>query len=371
MKTIYLSGDVGYEITASKVREMIKDDSTVKLRVLVNSYGGSVIEAFEIYNIFKQYKGKVEFVITGIAASAMSYIIMAGDEISAFKNSMFMAHKAWSVGIGDSDELEKEANILKAIDGVLAEAYTGRLGKTKEEILKDMKNELWLIGWEAMSEAGIIDNVIDKSDEIEIDAETKKEIEEIEKYKESAESAKIKVLSIKDRMKKDTEKLKSSMEKAAALLKNFNPETPEENNKIKQEGDMTLQEFIKSNPEAKAEYDKALESAKADGIKEASEPMQADRERIAKILKIAKAELSKEVVEAIEKDTEPGDFAIAQADAEKSRQQASNSKPTIFGDLVSKQTPKEQTANAQDAGVISVSDYEEKARSAFKKKEAK
>lgn len=370
MKTIYLSGDVGYEITASKVREMIKDDSTVKLRVLVNSYGGSVIEAFEIYNIFKQYKGKVEFVITGIAASAMSYIIMAGDEISAFKNSMFMAHKAWSVGIGDSDEFEKEASILKSIDSVLAEAYTGRLGKTKEEILKDMKNELWLIGWEAMSEAGIIDNVIDKSDEIEIDGEIKKEIEKIEKEKESAESAKTKVLSIKDRMKKDAEKLKSSMEKAAALLKNFSPETPEENN-IKTEADMSLKEYLESNSEAKAEYDKAIQSAKAEGMKEASAPMQADRERIAKILKIAKAELSKEVVDAIEKDTEPGDFAIAQAEAEKSRQQASNAKPTIFGDLVSKQTPEEQTAKAQEDGVITMNDYEEKARSAFKKKEAK
>ena len=47
--------------------------------------------------------------------------------------------------------------------------------KPKEEILAEMKNEIWLIGWEALTNAGIIDNVIDSADEINIPDEEKKQ----------------------------------------------------------------------------------------------------------------------------------------------------------------------------------------------------
>ena len=135
MKTMYLSGIVGYEITADNIRSQINEGSQEKLQVIVNSPGGFVIDAFEIYNIFSSYKGEVEFVINGMAASAMSYIIMSGDTISAFKNSIFMAHRAQAIGIGDADEIQREADIARAMDNVLAEAYSTRMQKSKEEIL--------------------------------------------------------------------------------------------------------------------------------------------------------------------------------------------------------------------------------------------
>ena len=127
MKSLYLSGIVGYEITADYIRSQISEGSKEKLQVIVNSPGGFVIDAFEIYNIFSSYKGEVEFVINGMAASAMSYIIMSGDKISAFKNSIFMAHKAQSIAFGDSDAMQTEADIAKAMDNILAESYVKRI----------------------------------------------------------------------------------------------------------------------------------------------------------------------------------------------------------------------------------------------------
>jgi ATP-dependent protease ClpP protease subunit len=67
MKSIYLNGDVGWEITADKILSQIDIKSKEKLRVFVNSPGGSVFEAFTIYNIFKSYQGEIEFVIIGYA----------------------------------------------------------------------------------------------------------------------------------------------------------------------------------------------------------------------------------------------------------------------------------------------------------------
>lgn len=378
MKTIYLIGEIGYDVTAKKFREKVNFSSNEKLRIIINSPGGFVSDGIEIFNMIKMYKGEVEIVLGSMVASAASYIAMAvpAEKRKAFQNSSMMIHEASAGVYGKAKDFKNKYERLTAINSIIADGYVEGLGIEKEKVLNMMSDDYYMTGWEQLTNHNVIGDIIDPSEVLPPDekdfpvdmwdlffAELQKEPDPL--------IMKEKMYATEERILKDTEKANADFEKAAALLKNFNPETPEENNKIKQEGDMTLQEFIKSNPEAKAEYDKALESAKADGIKEASAPMQADRERIAKILKIAKAELSKEVVEAIEKDTEPGDFAIAQADAEKSRQQASNAKPTIFGDLVSKQTPEEQTANAQDAGVISVNDYEEKARSAFKKKEAK
>ena len=62
-----------------------------------------------------------------MAASAMSYIIMSGDKISAFKNSIFMAHRAQAIGIGDADEIQRAADIATAMDNVLSEAYSKKM----------------------------------------------------------------------------------------------------------------------------------------------------------------------------------------------------------------------------------------------------
>lgn len=299
MKSLYLSGIVGYEITADYIRSQISEGSKEKLQVIVNSPGGFVIDAFEIYNIFSSYKGEVEFVINGMAASAMSYIIMSGDKISAFKNSIFMAHKAQAMAIGDSDDMQREADITKAMDNILAESYVKRMKKPKEEILQNMKNEIWHIGWEALTEAGIIDNVIDSPDEIEIpDEETKQQIVFADEAMKP-ESAKLKIIECANRMARDIDRVKTNSMKAAALLPTQKQESiPEEiqveDIKITEEK-MNLQEFLKANPEAEAEYRTDLLSAKEQGKAE----MTGTQNVIIKVLDYEKIKVSDEAKKAI------------------------------------------------------------------------
>ena len=49
--------------------------------VWINSPGGDVFAAAQIYNALKEYPGKVTVKIDGLAASAASVIAMAGDEV--------------------------------------------------------------------------------------------------------------------------------------------------------------------------------------------------------------------------------------------------------------------------------------------------
>jgi len=345
MKTIYLSGIVGYEITADNIRSQISEGSKEKLQVIVNSPGGFVIDAFEIFNIFNMYKGEVEFVINGMAASAMSYIIMAGDKISAFKNSIFMAHKAQSIAFGDSDMIQTEADIARAMDNILAEAYTARMKKSKEEILSDMKNEIWHIGWEALTDAGIIDNVIDSPDEITIPDEEMDRVvfmmDEPDK-----ERAAILVKTCLSRMRNDVERIKTNSMKAAALLKTESqPEVIPVVDNIITEDKMNLQEFLKANPEAKAEYDKDLLSAEEKGRAE-NVNVQA---KIAKILTLEGVTISPEAKAAIDGSMAMEDYKdsiiLSQKNARAEKQDSSP-----FAGLVAKQTPKEQ--DPAGAGVV-------------------
>ena len=344
MKTIYLSGVVGYEITADSIRSQINEKSTEKLQVIVNSPGGFVIDAFEIFNIFSVYKGEVEFVIIGLAASAMSYIIMAGDKISAFKNSIFMAHKAQSIAIGDSDALQTEAEITKAMDNVLAEAYTTKFKKPKEEILSLMKNEIWLIGWEALTNAGIIDNVIDSPDEVEIpEEEIKQQIifadSDLEKGSEAEnrKKAELQIMSCMNRMQRDVERITGNRNKAAALLKESNPEANPVIDNIITEEKMKLQDFLKANPEAKAEYDEILRTAEAKRESDVRAEYGSDRKRIARILEISGAELPESTIEAIENNIEAGEFAEAELLRQKGKRENRSDSP--FAALKAKQTP--------------------------------
>ena len=49
MKTIYISGEIGWDVTADDIRSQIDSKSKESLRVIINSPGGYVSEGFEIY----------------------------------------------------------------------------------------------------------------------------------------------------------------------------------------------------------------------------------------------------------------------------------------------------------------------------------
>ena len=267
MKTINLSGDVGYEITAKNIREQIDMSSSEKLQIILNSPGGYVFEAFEIYDLLTQYKGHIEMVISPLAASAASYIAMAGDTIKAFKNSVFMAHPVFSIAIGNSDDMRREADIMDSLENVIIEAYQKRIKKDKAEIKSLMKNELWLIGWEDLVEYGLIDDVIDSPDELEIEDDL---LKSSLKESTSINMIKMKVAKTENRMRKDN--IKPEYEKLVAKLNTkqsakIAQEEPQiqatipdidpviDNN---EEAVMTLQELLEKSPDAKAEFDNLL-----------------------------------------------------------------------------------------------------------------
>lgn len=164
-KTIHLSGDIGESNTPSNVKEQIegfklKPDDTI--RVVINSEGGSVFDGFDIYNQLKALDNKVITEVRGMAASIASLIMLAGDEIELSQASTVMIHRAMTMAMGNSEEIEKQVKVLNTIDDVLISIYSARTGLEKTDVGNLLSEETWFTAEEAV-EAKLADTVIHKA----------------------------------------------------------------------------------------------------------------------------------------------------------------------------------------------------------------
>ena len=115
--------------------------STIHLRI--NSPGGDVFAARAMEQALKEHPAKIVTHIDGVAASAATYIALAGDEVRMADGAMFMIHNAWTYAAGDKNDLTKTATLLAKIDGTLAKTYADATGKDVKEIAKLMDAETW------------------------------------------------------------------------------------------------------------------------------------------------------------------------------------------------------------------------------------
>lgn len=136
--------------------------STIHLRI--NSPGGSVFAARAMETALREHKARVIVHIDGLAASAATFIAMAGDEIIISKGAMFMIHKAWTYAWGNADDLSKTAALLDKIDGTLVQTYADRTGQGGDQIAAWMQAETWFTADEAV-EHGFADRLAESESE--------------------------------------------------------------------------------------------------------------------------------------------------------------------------------------------------------------
>lgn len=154
-------GEVGTKMVASILRNMKGKAVTVNL----NSPGGDFFEGVAIYNLLREYEGEVKVRVVGMAASAASIIAMAGDEVEIAESAFLMIHNAWTIALGNKDDMRETAAMLGKFDESMARVYEKRAGMDYEEIVKMMDNETWLSGKEAV-EMGFADSLL-ASDRVE------------------------------------------------------------------------------------------------------------------------------------------------------------------------------------------------------------
>ena len=150
---------LGYSYTSpSTVVNKIKEANGEDLDIKINSPGGDVFSASEIYSELRSYKGNVNIKILGLAASAASVIAMAGHN-SMSPTAQLMVHNVSSCARGDYRDMDHMSEVLKNANDTIANAYISKSGMSREQALELMNNETYLSAQKA-KELGLIDKIM-------------------------------------------------------------------------------------------------------------------------------------------------------------------------------------------------------------------
>lgn len=180
-RTLFLNGMIsdetwyGDEVTP----QLFKDELNAgngNITVWINSPGGDVFAAAQIYNMLRDYKGSVTVKIDGIAASAASVIAMAGNTVCVSPVAMMMIHNPATMAMGEAKDMQKAIVMLNEVKESILNAYESKTGLTRARLSHMMDDETWFNAKKAV-ELGFADKILFDSDE----DEKKKEPEEPEK----------------------------------------------------------------------------------------------------------------------------------------------------------------------------------------------
>lgn len=130
------------------------------INLSIHSPGGSLLDGLAMYNALRSHSAKVHAHVEGLAASAASIVLMAGDVITMPEDAFIMIHNPWTFAAGDSDEMRDIADTMDKMKTSIVNIYKNRTGKTTEDIESMMDEETWLNSSEAL-EHGFADTITD------------------------------------------------------------------------------------------------------------------------------------------------------------------------------------------------------------------
>lgn len=200
----------GDEITPQSFRdELYAQEGDITL--WLNSPGGNVFAAAEIYTMIRDYPHKVTVKIASIAASAASVIAMAGSTVEMSPTALLFVHDPSTIAMGNAKDMEKAIATLNEVKESIINAYMAKTGLSHNRISKLMSDETWINAKKAV-ELGFADEILfdekskpDKKDEPDDPEEDKPEKPDEEGGDEDGDE------------KKETEKKPFKLESGDAL----------------------------------------------------------------------------------------------------------------------------------------------------------
>ena len=355
MKTFFMSGVIGWDVDSVELIDFLVEAKGEDVMIVINSPGGFVFDGFEIFNALADYTGNITIVMNAFTASIASYIAAVPNVKRICRdNTVWMHHNAWGCACGDYRELRKASNISESMSSIIARAYVKISKKKLKEIKDEMNEETWLFGKEIV-DAGFADELIpadkpilgiefsgkEKEDEKIMPLEMLSKEESIQTARANYELAKTKA----------TNNEKYDLKRMAALVgkEELTSIKVEDNiNTNEEEVEMTLQEFLQNNPEAKAEYDSNMASAKQEGLDQnIMDKIEVDTKNILQILDISGTKISDTVRNCIEKNLSVSDFAVQELTNQQKRNKESAQDVGNFGG--NSQTPKDTAPEIKSA----------------------
>lgn len=155
--SIAIDDEIGaYGISAKSFIDYVQSQGSNNIELVINSGGGSVFDAFAIYDFLTTSNYNVTVKIQGLAASAATIIALAGKEKPRMTaNSFFMIHNPWmgvdlyqAMEASDMRELakdlEKQAEFMDLMTNKLAKIYDKHTSLGVDRILSMMNETTWM-----------------------------------------------------------------------------------------------------------------------------------------------------------------------------------------------------------------------------------
>jgi len=148
-RTLVLDGPIsdstwyGDEVTPQKFKDELyaeKGDITL----WINSPGGDVFAAAQIYNLLMDYPYDITVKIDGIAASAASVIAMAGTKVCMSPVAMMMIHNPSTAVMGDASDLKDAIAMLNEVKESIINAYETKTLLDRDKLSRMMDNTTWM-----------------------------------------------------------------------------------------------------------------------------------------------------------------------------------------------------------------------------------
>ncbi len=150
-------------ISAADVATLLREAGPGPLNVRINSPGGDVFDGVAIHSLLARHIGTVTVYVDGLAASAASFIMLAGDTIISARNAFVMVHDAMTFTYGNPATHRTSADLLDKVSDNIADMYAERAGEDAEHwrgvMSENGEDGVWYTGQEAL-DAGLVDELV-------------------------------------------------------------------------------------------------------------------------------------------------------------------------------------------------------------------
>lgn len=160
---LYIYGPIGddWSTDAVPASSFVRDLNAItasSVDLHINSPGGLVFDGVAIYAALRNHAATVDVTVDGIAASAASFVAMAGDTIAIEKPAKMMVHDAGGLVLGNALDMRAMADLLDELSDTIAGIYADRAGGTVASWREVMGRETWFGADQAVA-AGLADRV--------------------------------------------------------------------------------------------------------------------------------------------------------------------------------------------------------------------
>ncbi len=172
MKTraVLVFGAIEPKETRRIVKQLLVLDSVSHeepIRVYINSPGGVADDGFAIYDVLRFVKAPVITVVTGLAASAATIVMLGADKDKRFvlPNSRIMLHQPSSGVRGTASDIAISAQEILRLRKKANELFARETGHDIKKIEDDMTRDFWMSAEEAV-DYGLLTKIITSSTDL-------------------------------------------------------------------------------------------------------------------------------------------------------------------------------------------------------------